>query len=1702
MAKQNPKENQNLIDLWSKLSRQYSDVPDFKAFKSTLQDTDRARQLHTKLTSQYDDVPQNFDVFREKLGLKKKITYEDFKAQTIGHSVAPPEYEMANERVERNRQQDQQPVKREVKQDVNKSLGGEEADIKTKLHSAIQSEYAKKYPGALTPPEKFNKLSDEVEDLQESYTSLIKNNPLKKDQYLKQYNKEVASIADSLGLYKTEEGDYTVNKTERELYSDIYKDNLKGIIEEQRRKEKDPWIKDALERLASSAERLYNVPSYIFALSERISNAVLTRDLTKLSFGGMEMDVAPEKDVSIKKEEDEYWQDIAKYRKAEVEKMREKSIRYNDEITELIGKGEVGEAVGKTALSIIEQVPQLLVFAGTGAAPSVGSKVGLGYVSTGVGAGEYVNLIDEDVSEGTRIMSMLSKAGSEFAFEAATTLPILKNLRAGIGRSGKDVIEREIQTGLNYMFEKNAARLMGGVTNGLKESAGEVATELTQQWSDAAAGQIQPSEIGKNLGDVAITSYLIGDGMTRVSSLVSNKSRAEAKKYLKEVYSYIPKEMSLEARQEALELMVKRDNLQSQMEKSSEGLQKGYQTQIQKIDQRLNEISEEELGQEATYKIGDRQFRDRDKFIEEVMQYEGQENVPEIEIENDQETSDKVATILEEGITSDNVKFQQTGGEAVYKINDTQYGTKESFLEAIEQRKDETPSMEISVENDASTAQKASKIIEKQKAPPSQQKFMELNQRLSDVSDGENVSDIGKEFAQIQDQIPQEDKEAFTQKLKDKQKKYVEKQEKLGREGVDAVMGMQTPQENTETVVESEEVTPENVAEQNKTTKDFREAQPMGEMQKNAFIDFEVNNNKLKHWHRKYLTARGYLPKEVFNNWVRAQGEVKVLMERVNDTRRQFNKALTDTYGKTKLGTPKVSSEQLEELNTVLTELGATESFTPPEGTQLKLELEKRPSRQEVLKKVPEKLREPLVEMRNQIDALSKEMIREGLVEGDLAAKITDNLGYYLTRTYRVHNDKKWTLENVPVEVKNRAINTIRKEFPNLTEDQLEGQLERLLIEQDMPLQTLNSGKKLGQKDLGILKKRVLEDKSIRDLLGEYKDPLYNYSTSVAKMADLITRQKFLEEVKRLGQEGDNPFLFTKDKAKKGFSTPIATEGSTTMSPLNGLYTTPELAEAFNEFGRSQPLSKAMRNYMVVNSALKYGKTILSFQTHARNYMSNYMFHVGNGRLPFALKEGPMQEAIKMFSKQNSAEFKEFYEEALRRGVVGESTWAGEVHDNIKESSKYMDEYFQRSQDNLWRKIKNKTLKGIEKAYRVEDEAHKLYAWKNEIDRYRKVYEKKHPDRTKEDIETMAMDRAADIVRNTMPTYSLARSKAMMLLRRSPVVGTFVSFPAEVIRNTVNTTNIAIQEMRDSDTRHIGARRMAGLLIAHGITTAVTKASFALLGLSKEDEEDIRKSLPPWSQNSDILMLQDKGKGVYRYIDVGYTEPYNFTKQILYAAMRGDSIEESTINALKEFSEPFIGQEILFGRLNDITNNRVGDTDQSVYNEALPLGDKMSEALKYLWQGVQPGGLTSFQRIFKSLKQYEGRYGKNYDTANEIVSLISGIRASDLNMRTSFYFNMKEIGDKFSNARQIYWDVKNRRGISVKKKEEAYRKANQAAKEIIMKANELYRGALRQQVPYNKVEDILDRTRVGSFGAGDDFKRMVRTGYYVPIDKY
>jgi hypothetical protein len=331
-------------------------------------------------------------------------------------------------------------------------------------------------------------------------------------------------------------------------------------------------------------------------------------------------------------------------------------------------------------------------------------------------------------------------------------------------------------------------------------------------------------------------------------------------------------------------------------------------------------------------------------------------------------------------------------------------------------------------------------------------------------------------------------------------------------------------------------------------------------------------------------------------------------------------------------------------------------------------------------------------------------------------------------------------------------------------------------------------------------------------------------------------------------------------------------------------------------------------------------------------------------------------------------------------------------------------------------------------------------------------------------------------------------------------VGTFVSFPAEVLRNSYNTFDIARKEMQDPDTKSIGIQRMAGFFSALSISTAASMAALHLVGKAWDDLEDIRKFLPPWSRNSDIIYLQDKGDGVGTYIDVGYSDPYNYLKKPIIAALRGDSFEDAAIDMLREFSEPFLGEDLLAARIRDLTANQSKSTGEQIYNTELPRGDQIKQMLEYLWGGIQPGGVSSAERIAKSFKEYEGEYGKNYDPVNEIVALMTGQRISDYNISTSFYFRMKDLGDRYRSAVNIYRDKKNRKGVSDEEVKEAYKKANQAAEKVIKEANDLYRSAVRQGTPAYKLERTINNLYTGSFPASNKYKRMVRTGYFQPIE--
>lgn len=811
---------------------------------------------------------------------------------------------------------------------------------------------------------------------------------------------------------------------------------------------------------------------------------------------------------------------------------------------------------------------------------------------------------------------------------------------------------------------------------------------------------------------------------------------------------------------------------------------------------------------------------------------------------------------------------------------------------------------------------------------------------------------------------------------------------------------------------------------------------------------------------QKYFTSKGFLPENVFQEKIKMEGATRAAMKRVAYTARDFKKPFNKLY----------KGEEKKE--------GADKIDKVLKG-------------EEPISSLPEELHESISSMRNQIDVLSKRLVTDGVVEGELAGKVMDNLGAYMTRTYEVHDaPTQWMkfIETTPEgqKIKNKAISRIRENYEamgeKVTDKEMDGIINELLYKKDAPLNILSGGK-VGSKDLSILRKRKEIAPEIRALMGEYKDPLLNYSRSISKMANLIESHKFLNEIKDVGMD---KFLFEKPTSTHFAS--IATEGSETMAPLNGLYTTPEIKKAFDTFGKPSPITgmPGFKGYMAVNGFVKYSKTILSLMTHIRNILGNGGFVTMNAHTSIGKFSDAIQITINNLAKLDKKDFRERYIKYLKLGVVYESANAGELSDIIKDASGKEGD-FERIFDNRIKKLVKAGNKVVTSVYMAEDDVFKIYGFENELARYKKAY----PEKSEAEVEKIA----ANIVRNSYPTYSLV-PEGIKALRRFPLVGTFVSFPAEVVRTTYNTVELAINEMKNPATKSIGIKRIAGIMTAASATGAMALLSRMFYNVLEGDDDDMRRFVAPWTKNSQILYLDYIKNGKVKYVDVGYSDPHNYLKNPVIAILSEGNLEENGIEALKEFFEPFLGEEILAGKLVDIYKNKK-PTGAPITNKQLPMGDQFADYSIYFSKALEPGTITSFNRIWRGIHGKENEQGRVYNPATEVTALFSGQRVSELDVAQSISFKLFRFTRNLSEANRIYNSVLYRRGrVSPEEIEDAYNKANTAREKLFKEINEDYRAALRLDVKENVLGGILERQRISVANM-----QSIKTGVYKPLEK-
>jgi len=824
---------------------------------------------------------------------------------------------------------------------------------------------------------------------------------------------------------------------------------------------------------------------------------------------------------------------------------------------------------------------------------------------------------------------------------------------------------------------------------------------------------------------------------------------------------------------------------------------------------------------------------------------------------------------------------------------------------------------------------------------------------------------------------------------------------------------------------------------------------------------------------RHFFTAQGDMPKTVHDEYLRSKAWQEGALVMADAHVRMFEKGVAKDYGK------KLDDLTVDTINDALDGSSAAIARLKP-NTRVSVQL-----------------------MRDHIDEMSSVFIDEGLVEGDLKSTIDANRGIYLTRAYKAHHEPKWA-EALPEDVRNRAAAHIRSALnakakslrikaeklarkgaePEVI-DVIEMQAEQaentdahtvvadlLYYHNDAVFGGFNRGGKVGSKDLGILRQRKELAPVISELLGEYTDPKARYAQTIAKQATLLSNHQFLENLKDLGE---GQFIFHKDdishddpERRRGpeFNYPLAGKASESFSPLNGYMTTPEIGKALEEVMASEPLPWWVRLLAAGNAYTKAGKTVLNPMTHARNVQGNFFFHMRNGHVIRGKDNAALfiGRAIELLSSNSPAARAEL-QELVRAGVIHESVTLGDVQELAKDYNDLGD-LNKYTESRIKRRMKA-GFRAAAKLYQKEDDFSKIIAFYSEMANYK--------ERMLAEGKTMSevTDYVAKIVRNTNPTYSLV-PKFIKRIRHAPFAN-FVSFFWETLRTQYHSMK-QIQEDWQNGYTDLVARRIAGQAAAHAMSYGMGKASLAMLGMTWDDEDDLREFLPPWSRNNPILWLGGKDAANMWYFDLGYMDPSAAYMGVARAILRGEmeNKPEYIEEAVAHWFQALLGEDLLTSAILDVMRNKKKMTGGEVYTEADTMWGKAEDVMAHLLKAMEPGvsrGARDMVKGFFGEADYRGIPINPWATASK---QLTGWKLERLSLVDEVQFNSPYWKRSIDNTKRLLKDLKTKGKLDVDEIPDIVERFNDAYIESYYRLVDKMMAARRQGVSVFELDMALE----------------------------
>ena len=680
--------------------------------------------------------------------------------------------------------------------------------------------------------------------------------------------------------------------------------------------------------------------------------------------------------------------------------------------------------------------------------------------------------------------------------------------------------------------------------------------------------------------------------------------------------------------------------------------------------------------------------------------------------------------------------------------------------------------------------------------------------------------------------------------------------------------------------------------------------------------------------------------------------------------------------------------------------------------------------------------------LRQNIDNQS-EHIRDTLnlsKKSKLGLAIDNNLKSYITRSYEFYTNPAWarklqegvrgkTNDADTIDRINDMRDYLKKLNPTLNDSQIDVALDTFIdgvtkkgsgsnIIKDM------MGFNSGGVPLKVLKGRKLnpnnpDDKKLMNFLGEVKDPYRNYVETMRSLNQTVAKAEYFKDIKKFVDEnlGQNiklggfvtiknmPTAFSRIlkasdsqfDTKQNLGTIVAREmgsvgGDGTAFGLNKYVTTDILHDMISTgIDRFEPTNLLGKN--IVTKVLKplgesstitkaagitqAFETVFDHTAHAINTLGMFQTLASNGHI-LRGKEA-VKSAKTLFAKMANGDRKslEYFAKAKQEGVVDSSVNAEIVRRNL---DIFDEDLGLKGPGKRLKKAgdiaKKAFIRTPQEFYGLTDDFGKLTALQAEQQSYKEALKLSDEE---------AFKYAAEVVRNTMPSYTTAIPLVRSILSRNPIIGTYATFPAEILRTNFNIIKIGLGDLRKGiatnniDLIKVGARRLSGLAATTvGLDYAFNRNNedeITGMGVTKESQKGINQLVSSWQKNTQKAFLEPiyEGQGgeiFTKYVDSGSLDANHYTKNIvkfvLGKVLAGKDVSETELDdmfydRLQEIASPYYSTKFLAKSFGEIVYG-VSEDGRPVTKE---------EALKNLGRVATPGAIKNLYKAFVTAKNAE-----------------------------------------------------------------------------------------------------------------------------------